>query len=148
MKAQVNNVAEILSSGILSKEMKERSPLPVPASCTSRKPTPVECIKLGLDIGKAQIMTLNDLTAEDAKLILDAGYGPATLQTLYGIKSAGTLYPRLIKWGLHKKRTDPRTKAAGTRQKRKKLPAMDVKTFQENVYGGGYISAKGTNRVA
>lgn len=130
-------MAEILSSGILSKEMKERSPLPEPAACTSRKPTPVECIKMGLDIGKAQIMTLDDLTAEDAKLILDAGYGPATLQTLYGIKSAGSLYPRLVKWGLHKKGADPRPKMAGTRQKRNKPPTMDVKTFQDNVYEEG-----------
>lgn len=128
---------EILSSGILSKEMRDRNALPEPSPCITRKMTPAECVKMGIDIRtSAQVMTPDDLTQEDAKTILDAGYGPATLQALYGFKSAGSLYPHLIKWGLHQKGAKPRPRVASTHRK-KNPPTVDLKTFQEIVREGG-----------
>ena len=73
-------------------------------SMIDQKITPVECIKNNIPLENAKKMVPDDLTQEDAALILKAGYGTSTLQKLYAFRSMGTLYYKLEKWGLHKKK--------------------------------------------
>jgi hypothetical protein len=69
-----------------------------------QKMTPVECIKNNVPLEKANKMSSDDLTKEDAEFILNAGHGPSVLLKYYSFKSPGSLYYKLEKWGLHKKK--------------------------------------------
>ncbi|SFM21955.1 hypothetical protein [Pelosinus propionicus] len=66
--------------------------------------TPAECIINHISLENAQRMSPEDLTQEDATLILKAGHGPSVLLKYYSFKSPGGLYYKLEKWGLHKKK--------------------------------------------
>lgn len=126
---------DVVAHGILSKEMKERAiSTATPGECITRKLTPVECIKAGFDIGSASPMTPKELTPDDAKYILENGYGPATIQTMYGFKSPGTLYYKLMQWGLHKKGERRPSVSLAQKKKHGHNPVVrDLKTFQESM---------------
>jgi hypothetical protein len=69
-----------------------------------QKMTPVECIKNNVPLEKANKMSSDNLTKEDAEFILNAGHGPSVLLKYYSFKSPGSLYYKLEKWGLHQKK--------------------------------------------
>ncbi len=76
--------------------------------CITRKPTPVECLQLGIPLEKAQQMTPADLTKEDAEILLQAGVLKKQIKKVYGFKNYPALYALLTQWGLH--RPSPRKK--------------------------------------
>jgi hypothetical protein len=79
--------------------------------CITRKPTPVECVELGLALDKAQVMQWGDLTIEDAEKLISRGVRPADIGRCYSIdpmEQKNKLFNRLtVKWGLHKNRDVP-----------------------------------------
>lgn len=82
----------------LEKRIQEES-----GPCITRKPTPVECLELGIDLAKAQQMKPEDLTLEDIKKLLAAGVSKYKIRKLYGFRSPSSLYAKLKKWGLHER---------------------------------------------
>lgn len=78
--------------------------------CITRKPAPVECLELGIDLAKAQVMKPEDLTREDAEKLLTAGITKYRIMKLYNFKGPGTLYIKLKKWGLYESKEKQNTK--------------------------------------
>ena len=69
--------------------------------CTIRKPTPVECVKLGLSMDKAEQMQPEDLTMEDFLMLTNAGFEQYVIRRAYNVK-AETWLKLLEQWGLSK----------------------------------------------
>lgn len=66
----------------------------------TRQATPMEILEYGGKFTTAQIMAQKDLTAPDAKRLLEK-ISKSELSRLYGFKNPAALYYFLEKWGLH-----------------------------------------------
>ena len=67
----------------------------------TRKPTPVECVKAGISLEKAQQMKPEDLSPEEARVLASYGVKLTTIGQLYGF-SGNQIYIKMHNWGIKK----------------------------------------------
>lgn len=79
----------------------EEDEIPEATPVVTRKVSLAEAVRYGIPPAKAGIMRPDDLTPEDAAFLLEKGISKPMIMHYYGFKSAGALYYRLAKWGLH-----------------------------------------------
>jgi hypothetical protein len=65
-------------------------------------PTPIQCVRRGLSLYKARPMYPQDLTQEDARILVESKVSKILIAASYQMNPSD-LYKKLTNWGIHKK---------------------------------------------
>jgi hypothetical protein len=73
----------------------------------AKSPTPVDCVKYGIDIAKSKIMNIKDLTLEDYIFLRkNGGFNKQKIRGLYGFRNDSAFYAKLKEIGAYPESED------------------------------------------